>query len=206
MAHHQKYVSEWDYEDVASWLCSINLSQLITTFERNEISGTTLLSINDAFMKETLRMNKPAEITALRGALAALTQQDQIASRKGIKTLPKTLSSNVQRNPRDRAESAGAEAKPPTSPRILAGKRTLDTGAKEPQLLIAPARQLLDDHCTHSGWIRKQGGNHRSCELLTCYALGRAPFIIFFSFCNPSWVWFCGSVSLGRYVYIHFGF
>lgn len=170
---HQKNVSEWDSKEVASWLCSINLSQLIPTFERNEISGNKLFFINDAFMKETLRMSKPAEIAALKGALASLNQQD--ASRKGHKTLPKPSISSVNALPtRNRAGSAGAEAKPPTSPKtaMMTTRRTLDTGVKEPQLLIAPARQLLDDHCTHSGWIRKQGGGHRNCELLI-YCHGR---------------------------------
>ena len=171
MTYLQKNVVEWDSMEIASWLCSINLSYLIPTFEKNEVTGATLYSINESFMKETLRINKPAEIAALKGALAALIQQDQLASQRGAKAVPKNQTKgSLPRVVRDRTGSNGADAKP-TSPKTAtmpARKITIDTGAKDPQLLIAPARQLLDDHCKHSGWIRKQGGGHRNCKLVTC--------------------------------------
>ena len=172
MAHLHKNFVEWDSVEIASWLCSINMSYLIPTFERNDITGDVLPSINDSFMKETLRMNKPGEMAALRGALAVLTQQE---SRKQTKTLPQKSQITLPRGVRERTASNGADAKPALPKTATLPGKKIDTGAKEPQLLIAPARQLLDDHCKHSGWIRKQGGGRRTCKLVTCCrALDRA--------------------------------
>ena len=179
----KKPYQQWSVDDVSNWLVTIHLSNLVPVFERHDISGVTLPYVDETFMKDRLRMAKPAEVASLKGALAHLLEsaeaQLQYPHRKPIPRPP------PQAQKATRPGEGGVMKSPPVPMRqkssTMPNKKnffvpTAEVQLREPQLVIAPAQDLLDDHCKHSGWIKKQGGSHKSCEcvdvfccLLACF-------------------------------------
>lgn len=156
----------WDVEDVSTWLGEIHLSNHIPAFERNQITGTRLAELSDKELREQLRVVKPSELMALKGAIAMLKKPQQ----------SRTMS--VVPNKRERTGSGGnaKQLQSPfdrtqTLPQMGSNWSTgLPRGVVERAVVVLPdlregsAPQLLDDMCRYSGWIRKQGGGHKSCE------------------------------------------
>lgn len=70
----------WDVDMVTRWLGQINLPHLVPIFEQYDINGATLASMDEGFMKEQLRIHRPAELMALRGAISNLKQLEQAAA------------------------------------------------------------------------------------------------------------------------------
>lgn len=149
---------QWDMEQVSNWLGEIHLSNLIPNFERQGITGAQLAVITDHDLRERLRITKPAEIMALRGAINHLMDVSKRASRK--------VSSGSGGYPKnERKGSFGNDKRPKTMPRVSTTAPAEKIVYRQPQLMQGSAQELLDANCKFSGWIRKQGGGIKSCEL-----------------------------------------
>jgi hypothetical protein len=172
---------QWGVDDVVKWLESIQLHNLIPMFERHGITGPDLPQMDDAYMRESLRITKPAEMTALRGAISTLTEQLVMTGQPG-KGSRKVSNAPLKPAERERTGSFDQQKTypqlsrktsnftPTTMPRnftVSGGEREIVVGSatREPRLKKgASAPEVLDDRCRYSGWIRKQGGGYKSCE------------------------------------------
>ena len=184
MALSTQQFLQWDVEQVSQWLETIHLSNLIPNFERLQVTGSDLSHMDDSFLKERLRVTKPAELAALKGSIAMLVDQNQQplvpANNRGgrrVSAAPKPPPSPYTRKhsgsfdkPRT-IPGTNARRAPGILPSTIPRNYTVTSGDKiksvtrEPQLKIAAsAPEVLDDHCRYSGWIRKQGGGYKNCE------------------------------------------
>ena len=170
MALNVRNFKGWDADDVSKWLSHIHLSSLIPSFERIGIVGEDLPSVDDLFIREKLRMTKPAEVMALKGAISNLVDsasaaQANIARRKSA--APRIeIDSKERRESFTKGQSAsvGGAVRAPL-PRNYTMPSEMPS-SRQPQLKQnAAATDLLDDHCRYSGWIRKQGGGYKTCKL-----------------------------------------
>ena len=163
MAMTLRNFRSWDADDVSRWLSHIHLSSLIPSFERFGITGEDLPSIDDAFIREKLRVTKPAEMMALKGAISNLVDsavQPGAARRK-------SAAPRIELDVKERRESFGKAASVPLSRMPLPRNYTMpsEMPSRQPQLKQnAAATDLLDDNCRYSGWIRKQGGGYKTCK------------------------------------------
>ena len=188
MAHNFK---QWTVDDVSKWLESLHLHSLIPMFERFNITGADLPQLDDVYLRESLRITKPGEITVLKGAIYNLVDQASQpppAPRLASK-VPNRKVSNAPVKPveRDRSGSGSFDKQktypqmakkttnfgPTTMPRnfTVSGGEDLQamTATREPRLKKgASAPEVLDDKCRYSGWIRKQGGGYKNCKWATC--------------------------------------
>lgn len=158
---------QWDVEAVSQWLESIHLHTLIPTFEKNNISGIDLPQLDDAYLRDHLRITKPAELAALRGAIHTLTAYEQ-GPRQANKGLPKR-SVTTPSKPMERERSGSLDKPLKKPPATIPRNFTVGEGdfvpTREPQLKKgASAPDVLDDRCRYSGWIRKQGGGYKNCK------------------------------------------
>ena len=146
-------VKFWTQEDVGRWLSSINFGYLVPKFEIAGVDGEVLSVIDDAFINTQLRLN-PAEKTAFKGALHIIrntpSQSNTITGHRISST----------HTPLEQPKSTDRRYK------TLQPISVNNPVHREPQVLVGPASQLLDDNCRHSGWIRKRGGAHRNCEYM----------------------------------------
>lgn len=161
---------QWDVEAVSQWLESIHLHSLIPLFERNNITGADLPLLDDAYFRDHLRITKPAELAALRGALHSLTE----SSARQVKPAVAKRSVTAPPRPMER-ERSGSFDKPPKKPTPVTMPRNFTVPerdfapTREPQLKKgASAPEVLDDRCRYSGWIRKQGGGYKNCKWDSC--------------------------------------
>lgn len=172
----------WTVDDVSNWLSQINLSSLVPAFDRLGIDGTQLALIDDQFIKERLRMSKPSEVQALRGAIIALRDSSppvpsltpgvvsggtrRASAQSGLPSRPTSMASpasnRIRTNSYDKT-STTIVAK--TMPNVNRRLTTPPGGFKPPMLSTGSAQVLLDD-CRHCGWIIKQGGGYKSCKLI----------------------------------------
>jgi hypothetical protein len=160
---------QWDVEGVLKWLESIHLHHLIPTFERNGISGADLPQLDDNYLRENLRITKPGEIIAIKGAISTLTDQTgQPPPRQANKGNNRKVSNSPRyvQVDRDRSGSFDKQKTSPQTRNPTTGVRyhTVSGGeTREPQLKKgASAPDVLDDRCRYSGWIRKQGGGYKN--------------------------------------------
>ena len=147
-------VRSWTVDDVCRWLISINMSSVSTKMEMGGIDGERLLMLNEASLTQQLKITNPSQKVALMAAIDTLrgtvvTQRSRTMAPKESRVAPSSE--------RNRASSTGQQNKP---------ARKSSTKATPPlqTVVIAPAPKLLDEYCNHSGWIRKRGGSHKSCE------------------------------------------
>ena len=172
----------WTVDDVSNWLSQINLSSLVPTFERLGINGLQLAQIDEQFIKERLRMSKPSEALALRGAISTLRDSSSVpnsplatggggtrrtSAQAGHSARPQSIaapaSNRIRTNSYDKTNTATGMVSAKTLP-----NRSLTTppgGFKQPMLSTGSAQVLLED-CRHCGWIIKQGGGYKNCKLL----------------------------------------
>ena len=172
---------QWGVDEVTRWLESVNLHSLIPMFERLGITGQDLPQLDDVYMRDSLRITKPAEITVLKGAISNLT--DVLSVQPGGRTPNRKISNPPAAvRPVERERSGSFDGKktypqmarktsnftPTTMPRnftVSGGEKELVVGTREPRIKKgASAPEVLDDRCRYSGWIRKQGGGYKSCE------------------------------------------
>ena len=143
-------------DEVSNWLGEIHLSNLIPNFERQGITGAQLAIITDLELRERLRITKPAEIMALRGAINHLLETS-------IRTVSRKASVGTSKcPPKERFEN---DKRPKTLPRGNLQAPPEKIVYRQPQLIVGSAQELLDANCKFSGWIRKQGGGIKSCKL-----------------------------------------
>ena len=166
----------WDVDDVSRWLGQIHLSSLIPNFERIGITGLDIPQIDDRYIRERLKVVKPAEVMALKGALSKLVEDSQQPVRK---------KSAHQRSEYQRSGTMEKGLRSPPSvnaPWTMPRNYTVSSGVplgmgrekatRAPQLISGgSAQELLDDHVRYSGWIRKQGGGYKNCKLTDVYHL-----------------------------------
>ena len=169
----------WTVDDVSRWLSQINLSSLVPAFERLGINGSQLALIDDQFIKERLRMSKPLEMTALRGAIISLKESSQpdppppVGARRtsgqpGPPVRPQSIAAASTSRIRTNSFDKNAPA-----PGILGPSKTLPVrssttppgGFRQPMLATGSAQELLED-CRHCGWIIKQGGGYKNCKFV----------------------------------------
>ena len=186
MALSSQNYKNWEVEDVSRWLGIIHLSNLIPTFERVGITGATLSQMDESFIKEKLRMTKPAEIMALKGAISNLVESAQAPPPASRRKIPSKQNSVSQVMAGDRLRATSIEKpssktfpqaerrlpqQPVTLPRnyIVSSERRSST-TREPQLVDISAPEVLDEHVRYSGWIRKQGGGYKNCKFHEIYS------------------------------------
>ena len=170
---------QWSVDDVTKWLESIHLHCLIPTFERLNIAGSDLPQLDDSFLREKLRITKPAEMIALKGAISNLTDAPLATTNRkvsnavgGVKPVERSGSfERIKTYPQVSRKTTSFT--PTTMPRnftVPCGEKESIVGTREPQLKKgASAPEVLDDRCRYSGWIRKQGGGYKSCESSSLY-------------------------------------
>ncbi len=168
MADHS-YVS-WVQEDVSKWLGSLNLHHLVPSFERMQIDGSRLATLNEQDLKIKMRL-KPAEVMAVRGAINKLVddtaRSNRVQNRKVSGTPKSARERTASFEPASLYNVDDKRAK--TVPREI-HRNTIATDKmslyKQPKLVPGSAPKLLDKECKYSGWIRKQGGGYKNCEFL----------------------------------------
>lgn len=160
--------TSWSVDDVSNWLSSLSLHHLIPNFERMQVDGSKLAILSDQDLRGKLRLTKPAELMAIRGAIRKLVED---ASRpaylehntRRVSASPR-LGLNIQ--PRERAESLDKKMSK-TVPRESHRHTVtvpIDEMVRQPKLVQGAASELVDKECKYSGWIRKQGGGYKSCK------------------------------------------
>lgn len=170
----------WTVEDVSNWLSQINLSSLVPAFERLSINGAQLAQIDDQFIKERLRMSKPSEMMALRGAIFSLRETSPPTQPGGVGGAPRRTSAQPQaghQRPQSIAASSSNRVRTNSYDKTLSistapgPSKTLPTrrlttppgGFHQPMLAPGSAQELAED-CRHCGWIIKQGGGYKNCK------------------------------------------
>ena len=154
-------LKDWNQDNVGKWLNSINLGHLCVKFETLKIDGQALMIMDDAFMSTTLRLN-PAEKTAFAAALQMLRSNTIPQHISMVHPRVGSYHSHNVESTRTRSRSDINNKKGRTS---LANEFPVTiSNVRVPEVKVGPAAQLLDEKCRHSGWIRKQGGSHPSCE------------------------------------------
>lgn len=156
-------VSKWSVEDVSSWLVSLSLHHLVQNFERLQVDGTKLVTLTDQDLRGPLRLTKPAEVMAIRGAINKLIEDGKrpFDPSRRVSAGPRM---GVSVNPRDRSGSTEKKASR-TIPRDH-HRNTIATepssSFRQPKLMQGSASELVDRECKYSGWIRKQGGGYKN--------------------------------------------
>lgn len=161
---------KWSLLEVTNWLGSLNLHHLIANFERMQIDGEKLAALNDQDLRLKLRITKPAEVMAIKGALSKLQEDGFLNNQKRRISSPKALSTTPGLVPRDRAgsyEKDGNRAHTKTVSQDVHRNTIAAESVRQPKLMHGSASELIE-HSKYSGWIRKQGGSFKSCEPLVC--------------------------------------
>lgn len=154
----------WTQEEVCTWLGNLSMHHLVPNFERMQIDGSKLVKLSDQDLRGALRLTKPAEVMAIRGAIKKLIEdssrpQGHNPPNRRISAAPR-LTTNV---PRERTGSI--EKKTRTHPWDAHRHTTIATETvRQPKLVQGSASELVDKECKYSGWIRKQGGGYKNCE------------------------------------------
>ena len=156
----------WTPQDVSDWLGSLSLHHLVPNFERLQMDGSKLAKLSDSDLRSSLRLTKPAEVMAIRGAINKLVD-DATRYNRRISNPPRTGS--LAPSSRERLGSGDKKVMSKTVPReyhrnTIAASESL--GFRQPKLTQGSAPDLIDKECKYSGWIRKQGGGYKNCKML----------------------------------------
>lgn len=165
--------SKWTQEDVCTWLGNLSMHHLVPNFERMQIDGSKLVKLSDQDLRGVLRLTKPAEVMAIRGAINKLVEDtSKYNPSRRISASPRLAVSVGQLSPRER--SGSIEKKSRTTPRDMHRHTTIATETvRQPKLMQGSASELVDKECKYSGWIRKQGGGYKNCKGVTRPVRGR---------------------------------
>ena len=127
------------------------------------MDGSKLASLSDQDLRSKLRLNKPAEVMAIRGAVNKLVDDSLKVPNRRVSSSPRLGVGQ----PRDRAGSFEQEKHLKTIPQDHRNTISSDkVGYKQPKLVQGSASELVDRECKYSGWIRKQGGGYKNCEYI----------------------------------------
>lgn len=166
MALNYGIVENWSLDEVAVWLNVVNLGQHIKAFERAGVTGKTILSIDDTFIQSKLRIQAPAEQLVLKQAIDQLNEQFRSHSLVHKRVSDASINSGVSTLSSSHGVSNTFHKKrnqtlPPRMPQILP--------PPPKPLLNKTAKELLEyKNCKYSGYVKKQGGQHKSCEFSLC--------------------------------------
>lgn len=157
----------WSPADVSTWLGSLSLHHLVPNFEKLQIDGSRLASLSDQDLRGKLRLTKPAEVMAIRGAINKLVDDSRPLPPVFHENRRISSSPRMGGPPRDRAssiEKKSSKTMPLVHRNTIAGASE-QLVIRQPKLVQGSASELIDKECKYSGWIRKQGGAYKSCEL-----------------------------------------
>jgi len=165
MALNYDTVENWTLDDIAVWLHVVKLEHHIKEFEKAGVTGKTLLSIDDTFIQSKLKITSPASQLILKQAIDQLNgdtyKRASINKRTSDigPTLPLGAVSTTTFNRHEkRNQTMPARMHPPL---------TIANLPPPPAPLNKSAKELMEYKCKYSGQIKKQGGQHKSCELLS---------------------------------------
>jgi hypothetical protein len=151
--------SNWTTDDVSAWLGNLSMHHLVPNFERMQIDGSKLVKLSDQDLRGSLRLTKPAEVMAIRGAITKLMEDTSRRASRRVSAAPRL---GTSLHPRERAGSF--EKKSRTSPWDHRHTTIATETVRQPQLVHGSASDLVDKECKYSGWIRKQGGGYKNCK------------------------------------------
>ncbi len=156
--------STWTPDDVSRWLGSLSLHHLVPNFERLQIDGPQLVKLSDQDLRSLLRLTKPAEVMAIRGAINKVVDDAYRLSyhdiNRRVSASPRLINAGISR---DRPGSFDKKVSR-TVPRDLHRNTIATEQLRQPKLVQGSAPELLDKECKYSGWIRKQGGGYKTCK------------------------------------------
>ena len=168
MALNYGLIENWSLDEVAVWLNVVNLGQHIKAFERANVTGKTILTIDDAFIQSRLKIHAPAEQLVLKHAIDQLNEHHRSHSM-------------VQKRASDASISSGLGVAGTMvghgSTNTFQKKRNQTLPPRMPQMLPPPPKPLLNKtakelleykNCKYSGYVKKQGGQHKSCKFYSC--------------------------------------
>ena len=164
MALNYGLVDNWSLDEVAVWLNVVNLGQHIKAFERANVTGKTILTIDEAFIQSRLRIHAPAEQLVLKQALDQLNEHHRSHSlvvHKRASDVSIGGGTMVGHGSTSTFQKKRNQTLPPRMPQILP--------PPPKPLLNKTAKDLLDyKNCKYSGYVKKQGGQHKSCKFSSC--------------------------------------
>ena len=162
MALNYDTVENWTLDDIAVWLHVVNLDQHIKAFEKAGVTGKILLTIDEIFISSKLKINAPSAQLVLKQAIDQLNgdaRRKVLMNKRGsdvgpvlgptlpLGTAPPTFNRHDKRNQTMPPKLSVSSLPPPPAP------------------LNKSAKELMEYKCKYSGQIKKQGGQHKSCEL-----------------------------------------
>lgn len=147
----------WTVDDVGRWLSSINLTHLVHKFEVANITGDQLYRMDEGPLPQQIRLN-PAEKLTLQASIRQLKE-----STARSMTIPPNSTRYGEISPRPRSSSDSKGKRKKTVRQCDSEQSGIDENLP-PEPRPGPVGDLLDDHCRHSGWIRKRGGGYKSCK------------------------------------------
>ena len=160
MALNYDTVENWTLDDIAVWLHVVKLEHHIKEFEKAGVTGKTLLSIDETFIQSKLKITSPSSQLILKQAIDQLNGDarkkalmNKRASDIGPTLPPVHVASTFNRHEKRN------QTMPP--------RMTLHHLPPPPAPLNKSAKELMEYKCKYSGQIKKQGGQHKSCELLS---------------------------------------
>ena len=156
----------WNVDDVSNWLSKLSLHHLIPNFERMQIDGAALATLSEQDLQSKLRLTKPAERMAIKGAIRKLmedasrnTYMDQQQAKRMAGTSPRLP---VTDRPLELDKIHASKTVPRDHRHTVSSP--VDAVIGLPKLVQGTASDLLDKEHKYSGWIRKQGGGYKSCK------------------------------------------
>lgn len=158
--------SNWTSEGVSTWLGSLSMHHLVPNFESMQIDGSKLAKLSDQDLRVMLRLTKPAEVMAIRGAINKLV--DDVVKPPVYFDPSRRVSAAPRLTPSSPREYTDIDKKMSrTIPRDIHRNPTVagvPLAGRQPKLVQGSASELIDKECKYSGWIRKQGGGYKNCE------------------------------------------
>jgi len=164
MALNYDTVENWTLDDIAVWLHVVKLEHHIKEFEKAGVTGKTLLSIDETFIQSKLKITSPSSQLILKQAIDQLNgdarkkvlmnkRASDVGPTLPLGVVPPTVTSTFNRHEKRN------QTMPP--------RMTLHHLPPPPAPLNKSAKELMEYKCKYSGQIKKQGGQHKSCELLS---------------------------------------
>jgi len=158
MALNYESAENWTLDEVAVWLHVVNLDQHIKAFEKAGVTGKILLGIDDSFISSKLKIISPSAQLILRQAIDQLNEQSRAGHmRKRMSDAGSTLSPGASSVSTFNRHEKRNQTMPP--------RMSIPNLPPPPAPLNKSAKELMEYKCKYSGQIKKQGGQHKSCEL-----------------------------------------
>lgn len=186
MALNYGIVENWSLDEVAVWLNVVNLGQHIKAFEKANVTGKSILSIDDAFIQSKLKIQAPAEQLVLKQAIEQLNEQHRGHNASIVHKRASDVSINSGLSTMS-APAVGGHVMSNTFQK----KRNQTLPPRMPQMLPPPPKPLMNKtakelleykNCKYSGYVKKQGGQHKSCKFSFFFVyLEKSTFSILFA-------------------------